>query len=57
MTPAWTGESNGGLRIVWGSPDDFFQYLNGTVAPAALQFGYRLVVEPVPKAEVAVDRV
>lgn len=54
--PKWEADSGGGLRLSWSSPDDFMAYLNGTVAPAALQYGFRIVVEPVLKTEAMTDR-
>jgi hypothetical protein len=56
VTPGWSAESNGSLRLVWGSPDDFLAYLNSTVAPAASQYGFDLIIEPKPKGDVLVDR-
>lgn len=55
--PSWTADSGGNIRLAWASRDDFFQYLNQTVAPAAAQYGYRIIVEPVPKDEPQVDRI
>jgi len=54
--PSWEANSSGGLRMVWGSPDDFFQYLSGVIAPTAMQYGYRIVIEAIPKEEPRVDR-
>ena len=54
--PAWVAESNGAMRLMWGSLDDFIGWMNGTVGPAANQYGYRVIIEPVPKGETAVDR-
>lgn len=54
--PGWAAESNGNLRMFFGSPDDFFGWINTMVAPTALQYGYRVTVEPVPKDAVSVDR-
>jgi len=54
--PGWNADSNGKLNIVWTSLDDFLSWINATVAPSALQYGYKIVLEPVPKEETAVDR-
>lgn len=54
---SWTAESNGGLRLVWGSPDDFLAYVQNTVAPAAAQYGLRLIIERIPDSEPRIDRV
>lgn len=54
--PEWTAESGGGMQLRWTSLDDFINWLNSTVAPSAAQYGYRVVVEPIPKDEVAIDR-
>ena len=56
MTPQWTAQSDGQLKLAWGSPDDFLTYLNTVIAPAGLAYGYRITVEPVPKGAVSVDR-
>jgi hypothetical protein len=44
------------LRLAWSSLDDFLAWMNTTVAPAAGQYGYRVIIEPEPKGNVQVDR-
>ncbi len=54
--PGWSTDSNGQIRLTWNSLDDFLNWVNQQIAPAAAQYGYRLILEPLKKDEVNVDR-
>jgi hypothetical protein len=43
-------------RLSFSSQDDLLSWLNAAIFPVAYQYGYRLTVDPIPKADVAVDR-
>jgi hypothetical protein len=55
--PGWQTDSSGALKLVWTSPDDLLAFVRSTIGPAALEYGFRIVVEPLPKDETLVDRV
>lgn len=54
--PTWTTDSNGQLRLTWSSLDDYLSWVNQMVAPAAAQYGYKLLLVPIDPKEVNVDR-
>ena len=47
----------GAFKIAFQSVDDWIGFVNQTVVPTGLQYGYRVVVERIPKDEPRVDRV
>jgi hypothetical protein len=52
----WSGSSNGQLSIQWENLGAFLEYVNGTIAPAAAKYGFKLTLEPLPKDEPQVGR-
>ncbi len=55
--PALTMGPDGTPRLAFSSQDDLLTWINAAIYPVAYQYGFRLVVEPIPKNDVAVDRV
>ena len=47
---------NGMPQLAFSSQDDFISWLNAAIFPVAHQYGYRFSLEPLPKNDVAVDR-
>ncbi|MBF6555476.1 MAG: hypothetical protein IVW52_04790 [Acidimicrobiales bacterium] len=54
--PRFSMEVGGTPRMVWTSLDDFLSWVNEIVVPSAAQYGFKIVIEPIPKDEVRVDR-
>lgn len=48
---------DGTPKLSFSSQDDFISWLNLAIFPVAYQYGYRFSLEPLPKNDVAVDRV
>lgn len=55
--PSLTMGADGTPRLAFSSQDDLLTWLNAAIYPVANLYGYRIVVEPLPKADVLVDRV
>ncbi len=52
----WNADSSGQIRLTWNSLDDYLNWVNQVIAPAAAQYGYKLMLVPLDPKEVNVDR-
>ena len=53
--PKWTADSDGKLRIIFLSREDWVQFVNSVVKPTGRQFGLDVEIKPFKKKETVIE--